>query len=307
MTLHWDDHDVPSLAGKVALVTGANSGLGLEATKVLARHGARVIMACRNVEKAEAAADEVRAGGADGASVDVVSLDLASLTSVAAAAKQVRDAEPAIDVLINNAGLMAIDQAKTEDGFEMQFGVNHLGHFALTAGLMPVLLATPRSRVVTVSSFGHRPGRLALDDLMFEKRRYDRWRPYFQSKLANLLFTLELQRRLADAGAATMALAAHPGSSHTDLGYEGSGVVNALLRNFARFGTQSARMGALPIVRAAVDPAAKGGQFYGPQFMMLGYPRVETPSRSARDAETARQLWTRSEELTGLRFDISGT
>ncbi|MEY2570525.1 MAG: hypothetical protein QOE63_875 [Acidimicrobiaceae bacterium] len=306
MSTRWTEGDVPPLAGKTVLVTGANAGLGLEASKVFARRGARVLLACRNQQKAEAAATEVRAAAGGTADVDIVPLDLASLDSVASAAKLVRDQESRLDLLINNAGLMAIDESKTEQGFEMQLGVNHLGHFALTAQLAPLVLSTPGSRIVNMSSMGHRMGRLRLDDLFFEQRGYDRWRPYFQSKLANILFTAELQRRLAEAGAGTIALAAHPGGSHTDLGFEGSGATNKLFRPFVRF-TQPASIGALPLVRAAVDPEARGGQFYGPRWVVRGYPRVETPSRRARRADDARALWARSEDLTGLTVEVAAS
>jgi protochlorophyllide reductase len=229
-----------------------------------------------------------------------VPLDLADLASVAAAAEHVQAHEPRLDLLLNNAGLMAIDHATTVDGFEMQLGVNHLGHFVLTAQLLPLLLATPGSRVVTMSSMGHRAGRLHPDDLFFTRRGYDRWRPYFQSKLANLLFTAELHRRLTEAGAATMALAAHPGGSNTDLGFEGTGLTNRMFKLFVQIATQSAVIGALPFVRAATDPEARGGQFHGPRWVVRGYPVRETPSRRARRADDTRILWARSEELTGL-------
>jgi NAD(P)-dependent dehydrogenase (short-subunit alcohol dehydrogenase family) len=306
MAEHWTEKDIPSLEGRTALVTGANAGLGLEAAKALAAHGAKVLLACRNLAKAEAAADQVRAAATDAGlgapDVEIVQLDLASLGSIAGAAKLVRDREPRLDLLLNNAGLMAVDEARTEDGFEMQFGVNHLGHFALLAGLAPLVLATPGSRIVTMSSMGHRAGRMRFDDLSFEKG-YDRWRPYFQSKLANLLFTAELHRRLTEAKADTLALAAHPGGSSTELGREGTGLTNKLM-NPIDIGAQSAAQGALPILRAATDPDAKGGQFYGPRYIVRGHPVLETPSRRARDADDARRLWARSEELTGLTIDI---
>ena len=294
----WDESDIPDLTGRTAVVTGANSGLGLETARMLAGAGARVLMACRNVAKAEAARDRIGPGA------EIVALDLASLSSVAQAAEEVKGRTPQLDILVNNAGLMAVDRATTEDGFEMQFGVNHLGHFALTAHLAPLLLAAPEARVVNVSSVGHRPGRIDFDDLMFERRRYDRWRPYFQSKLSNLLFTLELERRFRSAGVTAKALAAHPGATATDLGQEGSGFVNRFLRVFSGFG-QSVRVGALPLVRAAVDPAAKGGEFYGPQFMQFGYPVLETPTRRARNGDDARRLWEESEKLTGVRFELT--
>lgn len=293
--------EVPSLEGKVALVTGANSGLGLAASRVLASRGAKVLLACRNAAKAEAAAADV--GAQATADVEVVPLDLASLSSIAAAAELVVESENRLDLLLNSAGLMAIDESKTADGFEMQFGVNHLGHFALTAGVAPLVMATPGSRIVTMSSMGHRLGTLDLDDLFFEGRGYDRWRPYFQSKLANVLFTAELHRRLAAAGSTTMALTAHPGVSHTDLGHEGSGITNKLFKPFMPL-MQSADAGAQPIVRAATDPDACSGQLYGPRWVVRGGPVVETPSRQARNADDARRLWARSEELTGVTFDI---
>lgn len=289
----WDVKDIPDMEGRTAVVTGANSGLGLETSILLARGGARVILACRNRAKAETAAARV-GGGAE-----VVTLDLASLESVAQAADEVKGKTSRVDFLVNNAGLMAVDQGRTADGFETQFGVNHLGHFAFTAHLLPLLTAAPAARVVNVSSMGHRAGTMDFDDLMFERRRYDRWRPYFQSKLANLLFTLELERRFRAAGVAAEALAAHPGATSTDLGQEGGGVGNVFLRLSSGFG-QPARIGALPLVRAAVDPDARGGEFYGPRYLLMGYPVRETPSRRARNSADARRLWEESEKLTGV-------
>lgn len=293
----WTGADIPDLSGRVALVTGANAGLGLEIARAIAAHGARVLLACRNVEKAEAA----RAGLVGDTAV--VPLDLASLASVRRLGDDVLGSEERLDLLVNNAGLMAVDRGRTEDGFEMQFGVNHLGHFALTAGLLPLLLATPGSRVVNQSSMGHRFGRMHWDDLMFE-RHYDRWRPYFQSKLANILFAFELQRRLAGAGAPATALAAHPGASRTDLGYEGRGITNVVMRVAAPTVTQSAAVGALPALRAATDPAARGGELYGPRWMTMGPAVRETPSRAARSAGDARRLWEASERLTGVTMPL---
>jgi protochlorophyllide reductase len=303
LSSRWTEADMPALDGKTVVVTGGNAGLGLAAAKAFARHGARVVIACRNEGKASVAATEIRTE-APGSDIAATALDLASLESVAACARRLQDTEPRLDVLVNNAGLMAIDQATTADGFEMQFGVNHLGHFALTAQLAPLILATPGSRVVSVSSMGHRAGRLRLDDLFFEQRGYDRWRPYFQSKLANILFANELQRRLALAGSSTISLSAHPGGSNTDLGFEGRGILNKLAPLNAHL-MQPAWLGALPIVRAAVDPGAQGGQFYGPRWIMRGYPRVETPTRRARRAEDGQRLWERSEQLTGVSFNAS--
>jgi NAD(P)-dependent dehydrogenase (short-subunit alcohol dehydrogenase family) len=267
----------------------------------MAKHGARVIMACRNAAKAEAAAESVRKTATG--PVEIVSLDLGSLKSVDACASSLRSNEQSLDLLLNNAGLMAVDESRTEDGFETQFGVNHLGHFAFTAKLMPLLSATPGARVVNHASFGHRAGKLVIDDLFFEKRGYKRWPPYFQSKLANMLFTAELHRRLTEAGSQVKALSAHPGGSRTDLGYEGKGLTNFGMRPAQLF-LQPASMGTLPFVRAAVDPNAKSGEFYGPALMVWGPPRVETPSKRARNAADARALWEKSEELTGVTFSV---
>ena len=296
----WNEQDIPDQRGRVAVVTGANSGLGEAIATMLAARGATVLLACRNLTKADEAADRVRAA-APGATVEVVPLDLASLASVRQAADTILEGHDRLDILGNNAGLMAIDEARTEDGFEMQLGVNHLGHFALTGLLLERLLGTPGSRVVNMSSMGHRMGRLVVDDLMFERRKYSRWPAYFQSKLANILFTTELERRLADAGAKTEALVAHPGATHTDLGTEGSSIMNKLTKLAMPLG-QSAHAGALPFVRAATDPNATGGEFYGPRLLMRGSAVRETPSRRARSVEDARALWRASEELTGVRY-----
>ncbi len=294
MTASWSTAQMPALQGKIALVTGANSGLGLEIARSLALAGSAVVLACRNVDKANGAADDIRKTGAQG-DLSVLRLDLADLSSVVAAASEFRESGKSLDLLINNAGLMAIDQAKTADGFEMQFGVNHLGHFALTAELLPTLLATPGSRVVTMASMGHRMGKMNFDDLMHTK--YDRWPPYFQSKLANLLFTAELHRRLQERGASTIALTAHPGASNTDLGTEVKGISNYAMK-VVPFLAQSASRGAEPALRAATDPSAVGGQFYGPRFIVQGPAVVETPSKRARNADDAERLWKMSEELT---------
>jgi NAD(P)-dependent dehydrogenase (short-subunit alcohol dehydrogenase family) len=303
MAAHWSPADMPDLTGRTALITGANSGLGLEVTRALSARGARVLMACRNEAKAEAAAEDVRRSGGPGP-VEVRPLDLADLASVRALAARVRAEEGALHLLGNNAGLMAVDEGRTADGFEVQFGVNHLGHFVLTAELAPLLLATPGSRVVNMASMGHRMGRMDLDDPMFERRSYARWPAYFQSKLSNLLFTAELHRRLTAARAPTIALAAHPGYAHTDLGTEGSGRLNQLLEPFGSLASQSAARGAEPFLRAATDPAARGGQLYGPRLIVRGHAVVETPSRRARSAADARRLWTLSEELTGTTFEL---
>jgi protochlorophyllide reductase len=277
----WVPADIPDLTGRRAIVTGANAGLGLEVAHGLAAHGAEVVLACRNTTKAEAAAAAIRQR-TPAATVEVGALDLADLDSVAAFAA---GRSGRLDLLVNNAGLMAVDEARTREGVEMQFGVNHLGHFALTARLLPLLLATPGSRVATMSRL---------------ERRYDRWQAYFHSKLANLLFTAELQRRLAAADASTIAVAAHPGASNTDLGTEGSGFSNWGLRLLPVIG-QSAERGARPMLRALTDPTVRGGEYYGPRFLAFGATPVrETPTRAARDADAARRLWDLSVELSGL-------
>lgn len=299
----WSEQDMPSQAGRTVLITGSNAGLGLATAKAFAKKGARVLLACRNAEKAASAARDVQSWAAEGATVSVVALDLGSLASVADCAKRVLDEEERLDLLINNAGLMAIDEQKTEDGFEMQIGVNHLGHFALDAQLLPLVLSTPGSRILSMSSFGHRPGKVVTDDLNFERRGYRRWPAYFASKLANLLYSLELQRRLAEAGQGTIALTAHPGGSHTDLGTEGGGITNKLMGPFMHLGL-SPETGVLPMLRAATDPGAKGAEFYGPRLMQFGGAVKERPSGKARDAENAKRLWKASEELTGITFDV---
>jgi NAD(P)-dependent dehydrogenase (short-subunit alcohol dehydrogenase family) len=295
----WSGDDVPDLAGRVAVVTGANRGLGREVTRYLAARGERVIMACRDEAAGEASAAALRAEH-PGATLEVRPLDLASLASVEKFAAGL-EGESRLDVLGNNAGLMAVDRGLTADGFELHMGVNHLGHFALTARLLPLLRETPGSRIVSMSSMVARLGHVDLDDLLWERRPYDRWQAYFQSKLANLLFTFELDRRLRAAGAATAALAAHPGGSRTGLGSEGRSWSNRLLSIWKPL-AQSAAHGALPFVRAATDPAAQAGEYYGPQFQVWGPPVRERPSRQSRDPELAAALWERSEALTGTRL-----
>ncbi len=292
----WTPADIPDLTGRRTIVTGANAGLGLQIAHGLAAHGAEVLLACRNTTKAEAAADTLRRL-APGARVSVGELDLADLESVAAfAATQTGP----LDLLVNNAGLMAIDEARTAQGFEMQFGVNHLGHFALTARLLPLLLATPGSRIGNMASMGHRGARGQADPKL--ERPYDRWQSYFQSKLANIRFTTELQRRLDAAGSSTIAVAAHPGASATDLGTEGSALANRAMTTVVPFITQSAELGARPMLRALTDPTVRGGEYYGPRFIVRGATPVrETPTGAARDAAAARQLWDTSVALTGLQ------
>jgi NAD(P)-dependent dehydrogenase (short-subunit alcohol dehydrogenase family) len=297
----WSETDIPDQTGRTALVTGASSGLGIETARALAQHGARVLMACRNPERAAAALERVRSAAPD-AEVEVVALDLADLSSVLAAADAINTSHTRLDLLINNAGVMAVPLQHTADGFEMQFGTNHLGHFALTGMLLGLLESTPGARVVNVSSQGHRMGRIAFDDLDASSG-YHRWLRYGQSKVANLLFTYELQRRLAAKGSSTVSLACHPGGSNTELARD-AGLLMRLAQPMANRVMQSAAMGALPTLRAATDPSATGGQYYGPDGIgqQRGFPvKVHSNAYSHR-LDVAAQLWTVSEELTGVSY-----
>ncbi len=304
----WTDQSVGDQRGRTAVITGANSGIGFETARVLAERGATVVLACRDLGKAKEAADRI-ADLAPGATVDVVLLDLASLASVRQAAGQIRSRYPHIDLLINNAGLMMPPFGRTEDGFELQIGTNHLGHFALTGLLLDRLLGTPGSRVVTVSSFGHRSGRIDLEDLNFARRAYRPSAAYGQSKLANLLFTYELQRRLAAAGAQTIAVALHPGAVPTELQRHASvamRVAGKLLMN--RLGQRDTAMGALATLRAATDPDARGGEYFGPDGFLgwSGYPAVAESSARSHDADMQRRLWMESEALTEVSYEFAG-
>ena len=298
MAADWSMTDRPDHSGRVAVVAGANSGIGYDVALALATAGAEVVLACRNVGKAESALASIRAL-VPSAGVCFMRLDLADLASVATFAANFRGEHDRLDLLVNNVGAMAVDDSRTADGFETQLGVNHLAHFALTARLLPALLATPGARVASMSSMAHRGGHLVIDDLMFDRRRYSRWQAYNQSKLANLLFTAELQRGLSEAGAGAVAVAAHPGVARTNLGSQGHGISNRLMRIGPPLRSRSAA-GALPLLRAATDPAVRGGQFYGPRWGVAGPPVLETPSRRARDGASARVLWRALVERTGL-------
>ena len=300
----WTAADVPDQRGRTAVVTGANTGIGFEAAAVLARRGAVTILACRDTARAGRAAARLTAATPD-AAVSVVRLDLASLDSVRAAAAEIQAGHSGLDLLINNAGVMMPPRGTTADGFELQFGTNHLGHYALTGLLLDRMLPVPGSRVVTVSSNAHRPGRISLADLN-SARRYSRIAAYAQSKLANLLFTYELQRRLAAAGAPTIALAAHPGTASTELVRYLPRLVQAGNAALGGLISQSAVMGALPTLRAATDPAAAGGEYYGPGGLgqNKGYPvRVSSTSRS-HDEDAQHRLWAESARLTGVSFPV---
>lgn len=301
MKAKWTRDDVPGQDGRLAVVTGANTGLGFETAQVLAAHGASVVLAVRDIEKGKRAAARI-AGTAPGANVMVQPLDLTSLDSIRAAADELRAKHPRIDLLINNAGVMFTPQQTTGDGFELQFGTNHLGHFALTGLLLEQMLPVPGSRVVTVSSIAHRiQARINFDDLQ-RQRSYSRVGAYGQSKLANLMFTYELQRRLSGAGT-TIAVAAHPGFTDTELTRNSPAIVASF---YARVMTQTAAMGALPTLRAATDPGVLGGQYYGPGglFGARGYPKPAESNGRSHDTATQRRLWTVSEELTGVAFPV---
>ncbi|WP_459644288.1 SDR family NAD(P)-dependent oxidoreductase [Kineococcus sp. NUM-3379] len=300
MSTTWTARDVPDQHGRVAVVTGANTGLGFETARVLAERGATVVLAVRDVDKGARAA--ARAGG----DVRVQELDLTSLASIRTAAAALREAHPRIDLLVNNAGVMYTPKRTTRDGFELQFGTNHLGHFALTGLLLDRLLPVPGSRVVTVSSSGHRiRAGIHFEDLQWE-RSYSRAGAYGQSKLANLMFTYELQRRLAAHGGNTVAVAAHPGVSNTELVRNSPAAVRALMDRLAPLVAQPAATGALPTLRAATDPAVLGGQYYGPggRGEVRGYPRLVTSSPQSYDLAVQRRLWSVSEDLTGVAFPL---
>jgi NAD(P)-dependent dehydrogenase (short-subunit alcohol dehydrogenase family) len=303
----WTEADAGDQGGRVAVVTGGNSGIGFETARMLAACGMTVVLACRDLAKADQAAAQIAAG--EPGAVATVRLDLASLASVRKAAAELTERYPRLDLLINNAGVMTPPYGRTEDGFEMQIGTNHLGHFAFTGLVLDLLLEVPGSRVVTVSSLGHWAGRINFGDLQSE-RRYRRLRAYAQSKLANLLFTYELQRRLAAAGAPTIALAAHPGGARTHLGRHVPGMrqlmPTAHLTAISGRVVQNAQMGALPVLRAATDPAASGGQYYGPDRVpgLTGHPVLARSSHRAGDVVVQRQLWAESERLTGVRYPV---
>ena len=303
MSQKWTATDVPDQSGRIAIVTGANSGLGYDTAAVLAEKGAHVVLAVRNIDKGKEAVDRIKAASPN-AVVTLQELDLSSLDSVRRAADELRAAHPRIDLLINNAGVMYVPTRETtKDGFEMQFGTNHLGHFALTGLLLDNMLSVDGSRVVTVSSVGHRlMARIHFDDPHLQ-RKYNRVEAYGQSKLANLMFTYDLQRRLKLTGVPTVALAAHPGFSDTEL----MRYLPDFIPNFVwKIGTQPADKGALPTLRAATDPGAQGGQYYGPDGLgeVKGSPKVVASSAQSRNEELQRRLWTMSEELTGVIYPV---
>ena len=306
----WGATDIPDQSGRVVVVTGGNGGLGLETTRELARHGAHVVMAARNLEKAEAARAEIKAE-VRAASLEVRHLDLSSLDSIRKTAAGVVADHSSIDLLVNNAGVMATPRRETSDGFELQFGTNHLGHFALTRLLMPSLLAAIAARIVSVTSTGrHFGGNVDPDDPHFTKE-YGRWKAYGRSKKANLHFGFELNRRLLAAGSQARSLVAHPGLANTDLlgqssrSTGGTGRSRTFLHNIVQRVSQSPAQGALAQLRAGTDPRAKGAQLYTPRWVASGPPALRPVLPWSRSKAKMRQLWEISEDLTDLRFDVA--
>ena len=320
MASSWTAADIPDQSGRVAVVTGANSGLGLSVARELARRGASVVMAVRDMEKGRRALEEVEKdldGGASGRTgrhsvspnrpATVRRLDLASLSSIEEFAAELHTEHAGgVDLLINNAGVMAPPRRVTADGFELQLGTNFLGHFALTGRVIDLLLGVAGSRVVTVSSNAHKMGRINFDDLQSE-RRYMRWLAYNQSKLADLSFALELDRRLRAAGAQTISVGAHPGYAATNLQTAAPPLLDRIVMQVTNVVmAQSAEMGALSLLYAATQPGLEGGTYVGPDGIgeFRGHPKLVSPTRAARDPNTAARLWTEAERLTGVRFEL---
>ena len=306
----WNEKDVPDESGRVAIVTGSNTGLGYDTARVLAARGARVVLAVRDTAKGEQAAARIR-GLSAAAEVTVHKLDLGSLASVRAAATELGATFPRIDLLINNAGVMYPPKQTTADGFELQFGTNHLGHFALTGLLLNNMLNVEGSRVVAVASIAHNiRAKIDFDDLQWESRRYDRVAAYGQSKLANLMFTYDLQRRLAAAaktnGAKTIAVAAHPGVAATELVRHVPGASLPGVSWLSGRLLNTSELGALPTLRAATDPAVRGGQYYGPDGFkeLRGYPVLVTSNAQSNDKAVQERLWSVSEKLTGVTYPV---
>ena len=307
--MSWSAADIPSLQGRAAVVTGANGGLGLETARALAGAGATVVMAARNQEKAAGAEASIRRGFPE-AKLEVVELDLGSLSSVREAAAQILAAHDAIDVLVNNAGVMGIPERRTVDGFEMQLGVDHLGHFALTGLLLPALLRAGAARVVTVTSTAHHMGRPIDPANPHLEGRYGPWRAYGQAKLANFHFGLGLDRMLRSAGAPAASLVAHPGLSNTELQIvsveeTGGGLSQRFFRSLAASTGMSPAQGALSQLRAATDPSAKSGELYGPLFVNNGPPVRKPVLRRLGMQRAVDRLWRVSERETGVELDVA--
>jgi NAD(P)-dependent dehydrogenase (short-subunit alcohol dehydrogenase family) len=304
-TTNWTFENIPSLQGKTIIVTGGNSGLGYESVKAFAHKGANVVLACRNLEKGEKAKIEILKENPSG-KIQVMQLDLANLDSAKAFAEQFKQEYKQLNVLMNNAGIMATPNVKTHDGFEAQLGTNHLGHFALTGHLLPLLKATPKSRVVNVSSLAHKGGKMDFNDLMFEKgRKFTPMRAYGQSKLANLLFAYELQRYFEANNIDSISVAAHPGGSNTRLAnhFETSRFMK-IISKVARGAMQSAAKGALTQIRASIDANVKGCDYFGPDGVgeLFGYPVLVKSNAASHNVDDAKRLWAMSERLTGVRY-----
>lgn len=297
MTSNWTTKHIPDLTAKVAIVTGANTGIGYEMARALARKSATVILACRNKDKGKAAVRQIRQEYPE-AKAELLQVDLSELASVRRFADEFTSHYDRLDILINNAGIMATPFVKTADGFELQFATNHLGHFALTGLLLACIIRVPQARVVTVSSWGHHFGVIDFDNLNAEKN-YDPGRAYAQSKLANLLFTYELQRRFEGTGVDALAAAAHPGWTATSLP-----IHRPMVRMLNPLIGQKPEMGALPALYAATAPDVQGGSYYGPRSWggLRGYPAKARPSDRSHDAAVAASLWAVSEGLTGVRY-----
>jgi NAD(P)-dependent dehydrogenase (short-subunit alcohol dehydrogenase family) len=298
----WASADIPDLKGSIVMITGANSGLGYHETRAIAEKGATAVMGCRDMAKGESAAKKIKET-VPGAKLVLMHLDLASLKSIRSFADEFKKRYDRLDILINNAGVMAPPYGTTEDGFELQIGTNHFGHFALTGLLLDRILRTPKSRVVSVSSLVHRMGRINFDDINSQEK-YSKWPAYGQSKLANLLFIYELDRRLKNAGSKVIAAAAHPGYSNTNL--------QRTTRFFSFFNpllAQPAAMGALPTLYAATEEHVQGGAFYGPNgfFEMRGYPRKTDSNAPSHDRTVAARLWDLSEKATGVKYSFTMT
>ena len=293
----WCEQNIPDLSGKAVVVTGANAGIGFEVAKALAEKNALVILGCRNEHRGRDAAQSIKADNAR-AQVELLSLDLSRLASVRAFSDSVKERYDHLDILINNAGVMMMPKGKTSDGFETHFGTNYLGHFALTGHLFGLLESTPNSRIVQVSSIAHKGGKIDFYNLNAEKN-YNKAKAYTQSKLACLMFAYELQRRITRSGAQTTSIAAHPGVTHSNLLNH-----SPLLNTVSRLMEQETRIGALSLVRAAVDPAARGGEYYGPDgfFDIRGNPGKAKSAKRSHNELVARKLWQVSEEMTGIRF-----
>jgi len=308
MSRNWTQKDIPNQSGKIVVITGANSGLGFETARTLAEKRATIVMAVRNLKKGEQAKNEILKA-VPNASLDLMKLDVGDLASVREFAEAFKTKYDRLDILANNAGVMAIPRQETADGFEMQLGVNHLGHFALTGLLLDVIVNTPNARIHNVTSSANYFGSINFDDLMGEKD-YSRWDAYSQSKLANVFFTFELQKRLSAAGFDTIVNTSHPGLVLTNLQansveQSGTGVEAILYRVIEPIMAQDISMGVLPMLYGMTAQDAKGGTFYGPRTLNLrGYPTEKKANKAAYDADALRRFWEVSEELTGVKYEV---